>query len=105
MLLHDIHPLPDGSHVRLRLPQAADRDALHELLADHGLTADDLDVRRALRWSPDRLVVVATRWTGTRESLCGFGAAERGAVTVIARPGVSEVLTRVLHEYEHRWVA
>ena len=107
MLLHDIHPLPDGTHVRLRLPHASDRDALHELLAEHGLCVDDLDVRRALRWSPERLVVVATRWDGTRERLCGVSVAERrgGPLTIIAPPAVAAVLERVLHEYEQRRVA
>ncbi len=107
MLLHDIHPLPDGSHVRLRLPHLTERDALHELLAEHGLGADDLDLRRALRWSSERHVVVATRWDGTRERLCGLSVVDRrrGALTIIAPPEVATVLERVLHEYEHRRVA
>ena len=107
MLLHDTHPLPDGSRVRLRLPHLADRAALHELLAEHGVAAEDLEVRRALRWSPSRAVVVATRWDGGVETLAGFAALEResGAVTLIAWPDVAPVLRRALREYVHRRVA
>ena len=107
MLLHATHPLPSGDRVRLRLPHAADRDALHELLAEHGVAADDLDARRALRWTPDRPVVVATRWDGARERLAGYGAVDRrsGAKTVVAPADVRDVLRLALREYEDRRVA
>jgi hypothetical protein len=95
--LHETHTLPDGSRVRLRLPHIADRDALHELLAEHGLTADELEIRRALRWSPDRPVVVAVEWQGSVERLVGFAAGD----TVIAPRHVAPLL----REYEGRRVA
>ena len=107
VLLHDTHPLPDGSRIRLRLPHAADRAALHELLAEHGVAADDLDVRRALRWSPHRRVVVATRWDGACERVAGFAALdrERGGMTLIAPREVARVLRRALRDYADRRVA
>lgn len=83
--------------MRLRLPHVSDRAALHELLAAFGLTADDFDVRRALRWSPERPVVVAVAWDGSVERLVGFAAGD----TVIAPPEV----TPLLQEYEDRRVA
>ena len=97
MRLHSTHELPDGRRVRLRLPHVGDRDAVHELLASFGLGADDFEVRRALRWSPERPVVVAVAWDGSSERLVGFAAGD----TVIAPPGVAALL----REYEDRRVA
>ena len=104
MLLHGSHPLPDGRRVRLRLPHAADRDGLHDLLAEHGVAAEDLEVRRALRWSPQRPVVVAVEWDGTAERLVGF-AAGAPRETLIAPPAVASVLGDALREYADRRVA
>ena len=97
MRLHSTDLLPDGRRVRVRLPHAGDRAGLHELLAAFGLAADDLDVRRALRWSPERPVAVAVEWDGAVERLVGFAAAG----TLIALPGVAPLL----REYEDRRVA
>ena len=97
MRLHFTHPLPDGRRVRLRLPLASDRDGLHELLASLGLEADELEVRRALRWSPERPVVVAVQWDGAAERLVGFAAGD----TIVAPPDVASLL----REYTHRRVA
>ena len=97
MHLHSTHRLPDGRRVRVRLPLAGDRENLHELLARFGLTADDIDVRRVLRWSPDRPVVVAVEWDGAAERLVGFAA----GATVIAPRDVAPLL----REYEDRRVA
>ena len=97
MRLHSTHQLPGGRRVRLRLPHVGDRDAVHELLASFGLEADDLDVRRALRWAPERPVVVAVAWDGAVERLVGFAAGD----TVIAPPDV----VPLLREYENRRVA
>lgn len=83
--------------MRVRLPLASDRDGLHELLGSLGLAADDLEARRALRWSPDRRVVVAVRWDGAAERLVGFASRD----TLIAPPEVAAVL----REYEDRRVA
>ena len=103
MLLNSSHPLPDGSCIRLRLPQAADRAALHALLAEHGVGADDLDVRRALRWTRGEWAAVcATRWDGGCERLVGFGAIGRG-LTLIAPPDVAEVLREALCEHARTW--
>ena len=103
MLLPGTHPLPDGSVVRLRLPLAADRAALHELLAEHGLTADDMEVRRALRWNPgERYVICATSWDGACERLTGFGVLEDG-MTLIGPPDVAEVLRATLEAHAPTW--
>ena len=92
--------LPNRSDLRVRLPLTGDRDALHELLAAYGLSASDLDVRRALRWTPDRPVVVAARWDGAVERLVGYAALGE-APTVVAAHDVAELL----QEYESRRVA
>jgi hypothetical protein len=98
--LHATRPLPTGDRVRLRLPLASDRAGLHELLASFGVTASDLAVRRALRWSPDRPVVVAVRWDGAVERLVGYAALGE-APTVLAPQEVAPLL----REYEDRRVA
>ena len=103
---HDTHPLPDGGRVRLRLPVASDREALHALLAELGLAAEELEVRRALRCLPGRRdALCATHWHGARERLVGFGAAdlERGALTLIAPPEVAELLRDELRRHARTW--
>ena len=103
MLLHGSHHLPDGSSVRLRLPHATDRAALHDLLASHGVAADDFDVRRALRWTPgERVVVCATRWDGGCERLVGYGALDDD-LTLIATPDVAGVLCEALEAHARAW--
>jgi hypothetical protein len=97
VLLHRTHPLPDGRRVRVRLPIASDRDGLHELLASLGLSASDMDVRRALRWTPERPVVVAVRWDGAAERVVGFASED----SVIAPAEVAALL----REYADRRVA
>ena len=104
--LHDLHPLPDGRRVRLRLPLAADRAALHELLGELGLAADDIDVRRALRCVPGRRwALCATEWDGAHERLAGFGAAdlEQGTLTLLGPPEVTATLDEALRRHARTW--
>ena len=101
MLLHGSHPLPDGRRVRLRLPHAADRDGLHDLLAALGLEAEDLEVRRALSYRPGRRIAIcATAWEDGRDRLVGFGAldVERGELTLLAPHWVARLLAGALRE-------
>lgn len=98
--------LPDGSRVRLRLPQAADRPRLRELHERLGLACDEVELARALRFDPlERTVLCASVWTGTQELLAGWAAADRGAVQpelLLAdetlAPGIALLLTRTLAE-------
>ena len=106
MLLHGTHLLPDGSRVRVRLPLAADRGPLRELLTSLGLQADDLEVRRALRCEPGRrAVVVAVEWDGAHQRLTGFGAVDvrSGALTLLGRPAVAGALREELRVQSDTW--
>ncbi len=105
-LLQRSHELPDGRRVRFRLPVARDRDALHELLGRLGLAADDLEVRRALRWTPNRRVaVVATAWDGRHECVIGFAAVETpaGRATVLSEHAVAPLLCEALDDHASTW--
>jgi hypothetical protein len=104
--LHGTHPLPDGGSVRLRLPVARDRADLHVLLADLGLCAGDLEIGRALRCVPGRrAAVVASEWDGLEQRLAGFGALElpQGALTLLGRPTVTDLLREALREQAETW--
>jgi hypothetical protein len=98
------HTLPEGTRLRLRLPQVRDRVGLVELLDRLGLEAGDLDVARILRFDPrGRTVVCATVWTGTSETMTGIVAGAKdadGPDLLVAderlTPGVSDVLREVL---------
>jgi hypothetical protein len=100
------HTLPEGTRLRLRLPQIRDRVGLVDLLTRLGLDADDLDVARILRFDPrGRTVVCATVWTGTTETMVGIvaGAKDgRGPDLLVAderlTPGVTAVLQDVLRD-------
>ena len=105
-LLHRSHELPDGRRVRLRLPVARDRDALHELLGRIGVAVEDLDLRRALRWTPHRRVaIVATAWDGSHETVAGFAAVDTpgGEPTVIGEPAVAPLLLEALAGHASAW--
>lgn len=107
MRLDTHHTLPEGTRLRLRLPQIRDRAGLVELLDRLGLAADDLDVARILRFDPrGRSVVCATVWTGTTETIAGIVAGQRGADgpdLVLAdeqlTPGVGMALRNVLADH------
>jgi hypothetical protein len=75
VLLNSHTTLPDGSRLRVRLPQAADRERLRALHARLGLSAEDLDIARALRFDPQSVAVAcATTWDGHTEAVVGYGA-------------------------------
>jgi hypothetical protein len=79
---------------------------LHELLAELGLAADDLDVRRALRCVPGRCAALcAVEWDGTAERLVGFGAAdlEHGTLTLLGPPEVTAPLGEALRAHARTW--
>jgi hypothetical protein len=107
LLLHRLHELPDGRRARLRLPVTRDRDALHELLTRLGLAVDDLHLRRALRWMPNRRVaLVAGVWDGARETVVGFAATATGddeRHTVVAEPAAAPLLHEALEAHASAW--
>lgn len=96
--------LPDGTRVRLRLPHATDRPALHALHARLGLRADELDVARVLRFDPRRRAVVcATAWTQEGPLVVGYGSIAHGALhpdvllaDEVRTPGLRALLGDVL---------
>lgn len=94
--------LPDGSRIRLRLPQTADRHRLVDLHARLGLHHDDLDAARELRFDPRaRTVVCAIVWDGGQETLAGWAGADRGERTpdlLLADEALAPGVTRVLLE-------
>ena len=79
MLIDDTTTLPDGLHLRVRLPHASDRAGLRALLGRLGLEAEELDVARALRFDPARRTVAcATAWIDGEERLVAWGAIDAG---------------------------
>ena len=97
--------LPSGLRVRFRLPQAADRPALRELLARDGDPVDDVRAGRLLRFDPrNRLVLCAAAPVGGREALVAVGTItpDREARPVVlvaderAAPGVGDALAERL---------
>ena len=98
-LLDRHHAVADGTRIRLRLPQISDRHELQTFLARLGI--EDLDTRRALRWSPraGRWSIVATRWDGSREAIAGVAVVEGedGAPTLLAEdPEVAGLLAQAI---------
>jgi hypothetical protein len=112
VLLTRTHPLPDGTRVRLRLPQPGDRaglTALHERL---GAPLDDMRMRRILRFDPRAcLSVCATVLDGRTEVLVAYGHVDRdvsGSLVVadeLLAPGVKELVEAALQERAARLVA
>ena len=101
-LLDRHHVVPGGDRVRLRLPHLRDRDEVHTFLGSLGLEANDLDVRRGLRWTPgERWAVVATRWDGARERVIGLATADGdGTPTLLAEePEVCDLLSQALADH------
>jgi hypothetical protein len=106
VLLHGTHLLPDGRRVRVRLPLAADRGAVHGLLHELGIAADDLELRRALRCDPGRqAAVVAAELERGRQRIAGFGALDvrSGALTLVAPPELRALLVDELREQSETW--
>lgn len=100
-LLDRHHAVPGGDRIRLRLPRIGDRTALREFLERLGMDADDLDVRRGLRWAPraGRWTVVATRWNGSREEIVGLAVVDDddGAPSLLAEDAaVCDLLAQAL---------
>lgn len=102
-LLDRHHALPGGDRVRLRLPHLGDRAEVHAFLGSLGLEANDLDVRRGLRWTPgERWAVVATRFDGARERVVGLATVDPrdGTPTLLAEdPHVCDLLSRALADH------
>ena len=103
VLLTRTHPLPDGTRVRLRLPQSGDRAgliALHERL---GAPLDEMRMTRILRFDPRAcLSVCATMLDGLTEVLVAYGHVDRdgtGSLVVADEalaPGVTELMRAAL---------
>ena len=65
--------LPSGERLRMRLPQRGDLPRVRVLLARLGLTTDDLQLSRWIRFDPRRHVaVVATVLVGRTDELIGL---------------------------------
>lgn len=106
MVLDRFHQLDDaGLRVRVRLARANDRAGLEQLVRQLGLTADEFELRRALRFAPGRRwCVVATAWDGHCDRLVGFGARDEARLTLVAAaPGVAGLLRRALDEHARTW--
>ncbi|HEX6391513.1 MAG TPA: hypothetical protein VFZ89_18760 [Solirubrobacteraceae bacterium] len=107
MLLNSHTTLPDGSRVRVRLPQASDRAGLRALHDRLGLHLEDLDIARMLRFDPQALAVgCATVWNGSRETVVGYGAIhlrdEEPHLLICdeaTAPGVRDALDAALREH------
>ena len=113
MLIDDTTTLPDGTHLRVRLPHSSDRAGLHALLGRVGLDAEELELARALRFDPARRTVAcATAWIDGGERLVAWGAIDVGARTPdvlladdVTAPGAGEVLAAALLERAERSAA
>jgi hypothetical protein len=105
VLLTRTHPLPDGTRVRLRLPQGADRAGLAALHERLGAPLDDMRMRRILRFDPRACIsVCATVLSGLTEVLVAYGHIDRdGEASLVvadegAAPGVSDLVRAALAE-------
>lgn len=113
MLLDDTTTLPGGLRLRVRLPQARDRAALHALNARLGVSVDELDLARALRHDPTRRAVAcASAWIEGTERVVAYGAIDIGACDLdllladdALAPGAGAVLAEALRERSHRHAA
>jgi hypothetical protein len=113
VLLARSHPLPDGTRVRLRLPQGGDRAGLVALHDRLGAPLDDVRMTRILRFDPRACVsVCATMLSGLTEVLVAYGHVDRDGTSslVVAdeavAPGVSGLVRAALVERtESRHVA
>jgi hypothetical protein len=113
VLLTRSHPLPDGTRIRLRLPQSGDREGLSALHDRLGAPLDDVRMTRILRFDPRACVsVCATMLSGLTEVLVGYGHVDRDGTSslVVAdetlAPGVTELVRAALAERtESRHVA
>ena len=101
VLLDRSHEVDGAGRVRLRLARPRDLGAVHVLLEELGLAAEDLDVLRFLRCAPGQcLTIVALAWNGAREQVVGVGslAVRSGDVTLLAVDGaVGELVGEALH--------
>lgn len=113
MLIDATTTLPDGLHLRLRLPHPADRTGLHALHARLGLEIEELALARALRFDPvRRAVVCVTAFLGGADRPVAYGAIDIGAdapdllvVDEELAPGVATVLEAALVERSRRHLA
>ncbi len=113
MLLDATTTLSNGLRLRVRLPHARDRAALHGLHARLGLHAEELDLARALRHDPSRrAVALASAWIDGAERVVAYGAIHIGApgpdllvVDDALAPGAGAVLAEALQERSRRHAA
>jgi hypothetical protein len=105
VLLTRTHPLPDGTRVRLRLPQPGDRTGLRGLHERVGAPLDDVRMSQILRFDPRAcLSVCATTLNWRTEILVAYGHVDRdGAGSLIVAdevmaPGVTELVASALAE-------
>ena len=113
MLIDTTTTLPNGAHLRVRLPHGSDRAGLRALLGRLGIDAEELDVARALRFDPLRQTVAcASAWVEGTERLVGWGAIALGAdaphlllTDEALAPGAGAVLEAALLERNARHAA
>lgn len=102
-MLTRTHAPSRGPRVRLRLARPSDAAAAVDLLADHGLEANEMELRRLLSYDPTRRTVIcAFAPIDDHETLVGLGAiglrADAEVETLIADRAVGRLLSRVLRE-------
>jgi hypothetical protein len=99
--------LDSGPRVRLRLARATDRVAVGALLAERGVVASELSVRRLLAYDPlTRRVLAAFAPIDGTETLVGIGAidlrpdADVDTLVIDERltAGLGELLVRILRD-------
>lgn len=74
------HTLPDGSRLRVRLPQPRDRAGLAALHGRVGLQLPAFEVARVLRFDPrSEAVAVATAFLGRQEVVVAYAVQPHGA--------------------------
>ena len=97
--------LPNGTHVRMRLPHTADRPHVEALHARLGADAPgELTAARSLHFDPRNVITLcATAWIGSTELFVGYGSIDLGAGAPFlivcddeAAPGLREVLHAAL---------
>lgn len=113
MLIDATTTLPDGLHLRVRLPHAHDRTGLHALHTRLGFRVEELELARALRFDPRRRAVAcAVAFVAGTELPVAWGSIEIGAgapdllvADEALAPGAGVVLEAALRERSQRHAA
>lgn len=113
MLIDATTTLPDGLHLRVRLPHRSDHAGLLALHARLGVAVDEFELARVLRFDPQRrTVALVTAWVDAAEHLAAYGAIAHGAdepellvADETLAPGIRETLADALRTRARRAAA